>query len=97
MRSTVRLTFNAPSDQELDRIQAAFERIQGRRASTRQINYLIRLFRVHGPLTVRLLETVFCERGSTENLLLYVECHAPARSVEDPGDRSSEDDPIAIA
>ena len=84
MRSSVRMMFNAPSDRELDKIQAGLERIQGHRASTRQVNYLIRIYRIHGPLTAPLLDQVFSERGSTENLLLHVECHAPAWSVEDP-------------
>ena len=97
MRSAVHLAFNAPKDRELDNLQEVLERIQGRRASTRQINYLIRIYRIHGPLTATLIENVFSERGSTENLLLHVECHAPAWSVQDPGDPSaSEEDAISI-
>ena len=97
MRSTVRMNFLAPTDRELDKIQAVFERIQGRRASTRQVNYLIRIYRIHGPMTAAFLDQVFAERGSTENLLLHVECHAPAWSVEDP-DRpvASETDDFPI-
>lgn len=92
MRSSVRMMFNAPSDRELDKIQAGLERIQGRRASSRQVNYLIRIYRIHGPLTATLLDQVFAERGSTENLLLHVECHAPAWSHGDLGGSGLPDD-----
>jgi len=90
--------FNAPSDAEMAKLVAAFERIQGGRASTRQQNYLIRIHRVHGPKTVGLIEQIFRERGTMENLLLLVEIYPrtlPHPAGEPPGpDPAAPDRPL---
>ena len=82
-RSGVHVMFNAPSDGEMRKVVATFERIHGRRASTSVQNYLIRLYRVHGPATAGLMEQIYRERGTTENLLLLVEIY-PRTLVDEP-------------
>jgi hypothetical protein len=78
MRKGVELRFDAPSDAALRELRDVFERIQSRLARPRQINYLIRLFRIHGSATAPLLDRLYAERGGTENLLLAAEIEPPA-------------------
>jgi len=94
MRSGVRMTFDAPKDGVLERLVRTFERIQGRVARPDQVNYLIRLHRIHGPSVEVLLLRLYRERGSTANLLLAVELAPPAwLEPEDPEPSIHQEDP----
>ncbi|MGC8634198.1 MAG: hypothetical protein ACP5VP_05985 [Candidatus Limnocylindrales bacterium] len=99
LRAGVRLTFAAPGDTALGELVASFERIQGRVAKPAQVGYLMRLYRIHGPATRTLLEALYRERGSTENLLLALEVARPAwlpeeaEADEAPGAPWPPDDP----
>ena len=86
LRSSVRLRFDAPSDTEMRTLLAAFERIHGRLPSTGQYNYLVRCARAQGSGTAALMERLYREYGTTENLLLAVEIHPvqlPSQISED--------------
>jgi hypothetical protein len=75
LRSDVKSTFNKPSDTQMRPLMATFERIHGRLPSTGQHRYLVRLFRIHGPETGGLMEQIYREHGTTENLLLAIEIY----------------------
>jgi hypothetical protein len=101
LRKSVQVRFNAPSDAALGELIDALQRIQGRLARPRQIDYLIRCYRIHGPETARLLSELYRERGTTENLLLALGLAAPATAATDADDASltagpspSEPDPL---
>ena len=78
IRADVKLTFVAPNDSQMRDLMAVHERIHGRLPSTGQQNHLIRCFRVHGPQTADLMERLYAERGTAENLLLALEVYPTA-------------------
>lgn len=90
IRADVKLTFLAPNDSQMRDLVAACERIHGRLPSTGQQNYLIRCFRVHGPQTADLMERLYAERGTSENLLLAVEVHPAALPDGPPADDATD-------
>lgn len=100
LRVGVELRFDAPSDAALGDLRDAFEGMQGRLATPRQIGYLIRCYRIHGPGTAGLLRRLYWERGGTEALLLALEVAPPAWAATEPdevsvtaGPSASEPDP----
>jgi hypothetical protein len=95
LRALVGLRFDAPSDAALRELRDVFERISGRLARPRQIDYLIRCYRIHGPETARLLIELYRERGATENLLLALELAAPVTAATDADDVSLTGSPSA--
>jgi len=78
VRADVKLTFLAPNDRQMRELMAVFERVHGRLPSTGQHGYLIRCFRVHGTQTADLMERLYAERGTAENLLLALEVYPTA-------------------
>jgi len=93
LRKDVALLFHAPSDAALQSLRGTFERIQGRVASPRQLGYLIRCWRIHGPRTEQLLLDLYHERGTDQNLLLALELAPPAwLADEETGERAGAQD-----
>ena len=81
LRKSVRLFFNEPDEASLKQLVRSFERIQGRVVRPAQLGYLIRCLRIHGPATVRLLERLYDDRGTTDDLLLALETAPPTWST----------------
>ena len=77
LRKSVRLMFGEPDEASFKQLVRTMERIQGRVARPAQVGYLIRCWRIHGPGTVPLLERLYEERGTTEDLLLALETAPP--------------------
>jgi hypothetical protein len=72
-----RFRYRPPSDRELAALVAAYEVLIGRRVSMAVMNLLVTCFRVHGPDSVRHLQTLHLELGTTTNLLAELRLREP--------------------